>query len=130
MRDILSALKYSVHNEHRKTRSFDKEWGFANLGNPMYIPGGKQGFILERLMGLIGLFPQTVSAGYYDNSLNDTKLVKRREAFLRTKLRQNYLSRDLAKKSKEREANEKLIAENRSTFSEGSCQKSPGSDLS
>ena len=96
----------------------------------MYIPGGKQGFILERLMGLIGLFSQTVSVGYYNNSLKDTKLVKRREAFLRTKLRQNCLSRDLAKKSKERETNEKLIVENRSTFSEGSCQKSPGYDLS
>ena len=39
-------------------------------------------------MGLIGLFSQTVSVGYYNNSLKDTKLAKRREAFLRTKLRQ------------------------------------------
>ena len=54
---MISGLKYSVHNEHSKTRSFVKEWGFANLGNPMYILGGKQGFfVLERLMGLIGLF--------------------------------------------------------------------------
>ena len=97
---MISGLKYSVHNEHSKTRSFVKEWGFANLGNPMYILGCKQGFILERLMGLIGLFSQTVSVGYYNNSLKDTKLVKRREAFLRTILRQNCLSGDLAKKSK------------------------------
>ena len=54
---MISGLKYSVHNEHSKTRSFVKEWGFANLGNPMDILGGKQGFfVLERLMGLIGLF--------------------------------------------------------------------------
>ena len=36
---MISGLKYSFHNEHKK-RSFAKEWGFANLGNPMHILGG------------------------------------------------------------------------------------------
>ena len=72
---MISGLKYSVHNEHKKTRNFVKEWGFANLGDPMYILGGKQGFMLVRLMGLIGLFSQAVSVGCYKGSLGDMGLV-------------------------------------------------------
>ena len=72
---MISGLKYSVHNEHKKTRNFVKEWGFANLGDPMYILGGKQGFMLLRLMGLIGLFSQAVSVGCYKGSLGDMGLV-------------------------------------------------------
>ena len=74
---MISGLKYSVHNEHKKTRNFVKEWGFANLGDPMYILGGKQGFMLVRLMGLIGLFSQAVSVGCYKGSLGDMGLVGR-----------------------------------------------------
>ena len=40
---MISGLKCSVHSEKRKTRSFAKEWGFANLGDSMYILG-KVGF--------------------------------------------------------------------------------------
>ena len=36
---VISSLKYSVHNEQKKTRSFAKEWGFTNLGNSMYNLG-------------------------------------------------------------------------------------------
>ena len=74
---MISGLKYSVHNEHKKTRNFVKEWGFANLGDPMYILGGKQGFMLVRLMGLIGLFSQAVSVVFYKGSLGDMGLVGR-----------------------------------------------------
>ena len=47
-----------------------------------------------------------------------------------TKLRQNCLSEWPSQKIKNGERPvKKLIVEDRSTFPEGSCQKSPGSDL-
>ena len=95
-----------------------KEWGFANLGNLMDILGGKQGFILERLMGLIGLFSQTVSVGYYNNSLRDTKLVKRRQAFLNKIKKKLSKWRPSQKVQKEERPARKLTEENRSTFPE------------
>ena len=36
---MISGLKYSVHNGHKGTRNFAREWEFANLDNPMYIMG-------------------------------------------------------------------------------------------
>ena len=37
---MISGLKYSVHNGHKETRNFAREWGFANLDDPKYIMGG------------------------------------------------------------------------------------------
>ena len=84
----------------------------------MDILGGKQGFILERLMGLIGLFSQTVSVCYYNNSLRDTKLVKRRQAFLNKIKKKLSKWRPSQKVQEEERPARKLTKENRSTFPE------------
>ena len=77
---MISGLKCSVHSEQKKLGVLLKNGGLL-IQEIRCIFQEKQGFIPRKANGFGCSAFTKVCIGYYNNALNDTKLVKRGEAF-------------------------------------------------